>query len=137
MPDAVLDLIRRQRGVETHHPLRAFTGDMQEAIADALMEGAAFRLEPVAGAMAFRQHLAEPPEALLHAEVEEHRQIRPAAADRQLIEASDHRQVQMTGESLVGDRRVRKTVAENDFALRQRGLDQFAHQLGAAGGKQQ
>ncbi len=54
-----------------------------------------------------------------------------------VVQRADERGVEPPAETLVGQRRVRKAVAEDPLPLFQRGEDGLPHMLGAGGGKEE
>jgi hypothetical protein len=65
-------------------------------------------------------------------DIEDDRQVRPAVAGCNLTDSEDVRDGQSPGGALVGERRTREAIGENEFAAIERGNDALFEELGAA-----
>src|ERR1041384_3376333 len=70
-------------------------------------------------------------------EVDDERQVGNAIADGKSVDRGDVVGVEFAADALVDSGRVKKPVANDYITPGERGLDDFAHKLGAAGAEQQ
>jgi hypothetical protein len=120
-------------GVDDDTALRLGLGDRQKPLAQALMEcmvelfEAVSRTRPERGA---RQAFAD-------GQIEDQCEIGPEIAQRKILQRSQVREGQTAAITLIGDRRIGETIADDPSTRFEGGSDRPRHVIAARGKKQQ
>ena len=134
-----MDRLDVRRAVDDPETVRLRGGEGQISLTDPLVKGQIFpleavfsRLRPYADCPLFR-----PRQTGLHGEIEQQGEIRRERTCGKVVQRADECGVETPAEALVGERRVRKAVAEDPLSRLQCGEDGLPDVLGACGGKQE
>lgn len=137
--DFRMRLGRRTAGIDDGDALRLAAGDGEVAVADASEEGAAFLFEAVLVFVAvgvlcgFLVAAAGALDAFCYVGVHQDGEVGLELAAQDAVKVEDGVAAEFAAGALIGFGGVGEAVAENDFALREGGLNDFADVLGARG----
>ena len=123
-----------EAGVEDVNPVGFALGEVEVALPDGSKEFKGFAFHAVEGTLAAGLHALE---SDCRIKVEQEGAMRADHSGGELIDAGDFRGLEGTGNALINGGGIEVAVTKDDFTGLEGGLDYFAGQLGAAGGKEE
>jgi hypothetical protein len=136
IPDFLFDLLNRSVGIDYLDAIRLVRRKFAVGGTDGFIKVGWFLFHPVdSGGRTNTPHYA--PAGGFDIDIKEKREIRPALADRERVQAADHFIVQASGNPLVNGGGIGETIGNNHCATVERGLNDFAYELTAASFKEE
>jgi len=136
IPDFLFDLLNRSSGIDGSDAIRLARCQFAVGATDGFIKGSWFLFHPVDSGSGTNA----PPYARaggFDIEIKEKREIRRAFSNRERVQAADHLRVKATGDPLVNGGGIGEAIGNNHGATVKRGLNDFSHELAAAGFKKE
>jgi hypothetical protein len=136
IPDFLFDLLNRSGGIDCSDAIRLARRQFAVGATNGFIKVGWFLFHPVdPGSGTNAPHY--PRAGRFDIDIKEKREIRPAFSDRECVQAADHLVAKSSGNPLVNGGGISEAIGNYYGATVERRLNDFSHQLAAAGFKKE